>query len=258
MDYDAELQLHNTLLRRICNVQRHDHVLDVGCGTGLTTREAARSAPMREVLGVDTSATMLARARELAEAEHLQNVTFEQGDAQTHRLSHAHFDIAISRYGTMFFRDPLAAFRNICSALVPGGRLVMMVWQAHAVNEWSTAIQRCLAPDELEPIVSVQGLDPFSLSDPTKVEPMLTEAGFDEADFVDVREPVYYGENVDVAFAWLSSFVSVREQLQRLDATSAQRALQCLRETLTAHHDGSGVWFDSRAWIVTSVHNRRS
>ncbi|MFL6551562.1 MAG: SAM-dependent methyltransferase, partial [Povalibacter sp.] len=101
-------------------------------------------------------------------------------------------------------------------------------------------------------------LDPFSLSDPTKVEPMLTEAGFDEADFVDVREPVYYGENVDVAFEWVRSFVSVREHLQRLDATSAQRALQCLRETLTAHHDGSGVWFDSRAWIVTAVQNRRS
>ena len=252
VDYDTELHLHNEVLRRACDIRRNEHVLDIGCGIGLTTREAARSAAMGRVLGVDTSAAILARARQLAEAQELHHVSFEEGDAQVHLLPPAYFDIAISRYGTMFFRDPVAAFRNIRGALVPGGRLVMMVWQDHAANEWSTSIQQCLASDKLEPIVSMEGLDPFSLSDPTKVERILTEAGFAETSFIDVREPVYYGENVDVAIEWVRRFLFVRELLQRLDAASAERALERLRELLAAHGDGSGVWFDARAWIVTS------
>lgn len=194
-----------------------------------------------------TSAAMLARARQLAEAQELHHVSFEEGDAQVHPLAPAYFDIAISRYGTMFFRDPVAAFRNIRGALVPGGRLVMMVWQDPAANEWSTSIQRCLASDGLEPIVSMEGLDPFSLSDPTKVERILTEAGFAETSFMDVCEPVYYGENVDVAIEWVRRFLFVRELLQRLDAASAERTLERLRELFAAHDGGSGVWFDARA-----------
>jgi SAM-dependent methyltransferase len=152
----------------------------------------------------------------------------------------------------MFFRDPVAAFRNIHDALVPGGRLVMMVWQDHAANEWSTSIQQCLASDVLEPIDSMAGLDPFSLGDPSKVERILVEAGFVETRFIDVLEPVYYGENADVAMEWVCSFLFVRELLQRLDVTAAERALGRLRALLAAHENGSGVWFDARAWIVTS------
>lgn len=252
MDYDKELHLHNAVLRRVCDIRRNEHVLDIGCGTGLTTREAGQAAAMGRVLGVDTSAAMLARARELAEEQQLHHVSFEEGDAQVHRFPPAYFDIAISRYGTMFFRDPVAAFRNIRAALVPGGRLVMMVWQDHAANEWSTSIQQCLASDEFAPIVSVEGLDPFSLSDPTKVRRILADAGFAEPSFIDVDEPVCYGESVDGAMEWVRGLLFVRERLQRLDAASAQRALDRLRELFAAHDDGSGVWFDARAWIVTS------
>src|SRR2546421_12349180 len=84
VDYDTELHLHNAVLRRACDIRRNEHVLDIGCGTGLTTREAARSAAMGRVLGVDTSAAMLARPRQLAEAEELHHVSFEEGDAQVH------------------------------------------------------------------------------------------------------------------------------------------------------------------------------
>jgi len=252
VDYDMELHLHNAVLCQACDIRRNERVLDIGCGTGLTTREAARSAAMGRAVGVDTSAAMLARARQLAEAEELHHVSFEEGDAQVHPLPPAYFDIAISRYGTMFFRDPVAAFRNIRGALVAGGRLVMMVWQDHTANEWSTSIQRCLAPDELEPIVSKEGLDPFSLGDPTKVERILTEAGFAETSFIDMCEPVYYGENVDIAIEWVRRFLFVRGLLQRLDAASAKRALERLRKLLAAHDDGSGVWFNARSWIVTS------
>ena len=129
-DYDAELRRHNEVLRLAVGVQLDDHVLDIGCGTGLTTREAARAAPAGSALGVDVSAPAIERARELARAEGLHNVTFEQADAQVHRFPQDRFDLAISRFGTMFFDDPVAAFANIRRALRPTGRLTMMVWQA--------------------------------------------------------------------------------------------------------------------------------
>ena len=95
-------------------------------------------------LGVDISVPAIERARELAEAQGVRNVTFEQADAQVHRFPRERFDLAISRFGTMFFAEPVAAFTNIGRALRPAGRLVMMVWQAHDRNEWDMAIRRSL------------------------------------------------------------------------------------------------------------------
>lgn len=117
MDYEAELQTHNRALLRACAIRSHEHVLDIGCGTGQTTREAARLAATGSALGVDITESMIARARALAAAEGLHNARFELGDAQVHGFPPEHFDLAISRYGTMFFADPIAAFRNIRGAL---------------------------------------------------------------------------------------------------------------------------------------------
>src|SRR5437773_1019983 len=98
--YDAELRRHNAVLRRACGVQLHDHVLDIGCGTGQMTLQAARTAQAGSALGVDISAPAIERARELARAEGLGNVTFEHANAQAHSFPHERFDLAISRFGT--------------------------------------------------------------------------------------------------------------------------------------------------------------
>jgi SAM-dependent methyltransferase len=251
VDYDAELRLYNEVLRRACGVRRHDHVLDVGCGTGQTTRQAARMATTGSALGVDLSAQMIDRARDLARAEGLRNVTFEQADAQVHRFPPNHFDLTISRFGTMFFDDPVAAFANIGRAQRPAGRLVMMVWQGHERNAWDVAIHGSLE-FEGSVVVAPKGPDPFSLADPTTVEGILDAAGFADVTFTDVHEPVYYGPHVAAALDWVRSFTCTNEVLKRLDPVAAERALGRLRETLAAHASGDGVWFDSRAWIVTA------
>ena len=148
IDYDAELQLHNDVLRGAYALRRDDHVLDIGCGTGQTTREAARMAAAGWAVGIDSSARMIERARELTDAEGLINVMFVHADAQLHPFRPERFDVAISRFGTMFFRDPLVAFTNIARALRSTGRLVMMVWQAHERNEWSMEIEQSLAREK--------------------------------------------------------------------------------------------------------------
>jgi SAM-dependent methyltransferase len=252
VDYDAELRRYNEVLRRAWGVGRRDQVLDVGCGTGQTTREAARQATTGSALGVDLSARMIDRARELARAEGLRNVTFERADAQVHRFAPRQFDLAISRFGTMFFDDPVAAFANIGRALRPAGRLVMMVWQDHERNEWEVAIHRSLQGFEGAVAVVPEGPDPFSLADPATVEGILDAAGFADVAVTDVHEPVYYGPDVAAALDWVRGFTSTSGVLKRLDPVAAERALERLRETLAAHASADGIWFDSRAWIVTA------
>ena len=142
--YDAELRAHHEHLRAAYGISVGDEVFDIGCGTGLTTREAARAAAPGRVVGVDVSERVLDRARQLAAAERLDNVRYELGDAQVHRFGPASFDVAISRFGTMFFSDPAAAFANIAAALRPGARLVPLVWQRRQDNEWMRAIDAAL------------------------------------------------------------------------------------------------------------------
>ena len=250
--YDAELRRHNEVLRRVAGVQPHDHVVDVGCGTGQTTRQAARMAQAGSALGVDISAPAIERARELARTEGLRNVTFEHANAQVHRFPQERFDLAISRFGTMFFDDPIAAFANISRALRPAARLVMMVWQTHERNEWDVTIRQSLgAAEGLVPGAS-GGPDPFSLADPLAVTQILQATGFADVAFTDVNEPVFYGPDVAAALDWTRGFTCTREILKELDPAAAERAVGRLREAPAAHLTDDGVWFNSRAWIITA------
>jgi ubiquinone/menaquinone biosynthesis C-methylase UbiE len=250
--YDAELRRHNDVLRRACGVQIHDHVLDIGCGTGQTTRQAAHTAQAGSALGVDISVPAIERARELAQTKGLSNVTFKHADAQVHRFPQHRFDLAISRFGTMFFDDPVAAFANIRRALRPAGRLVMMVWQPPERNEWDVAIHQSLAGTEGPAAAALAGPDPFSLADPAAVTQILGAAGFADIAFTDVHEPVYYGPDVAAALGWVRGFTCTREILTRLEPAAEARAVGRLRETLSAHLSGDGVRFNSRAWLITA------
>jgi len=162
------------VLRPAWGVQPHERVLDVGCGSGQTTCEAARLARAGSAVGIDVAAPAIERARELARAQGIRNVTFERADAQVHPFPQERFDLATSRFGTMFFADPVAAFGNIGRALRPAGRLVMMVWQAHDRNEWEVAIRQSLANAAWASAGASVGADAFSLADPPAVTGILT------------------------------------------------------------------------------------
>jgi SAM-dependent methyltransferase len=191
---------------------------------------------------------MLDRAHQLSDDEGLPNVTFQQADAQVHRFPPTHFDLCISRFGTMFFADPATAFTNIGSALRPGARLVLLVWQDRDRNEWATAIRRTFTDEPATP----GGPNPFSLADQTVTKDLLVAAGFADVDFTDVHVPVYYGPDSATAFDAVFRLWEFKDLLANLDATAAERARTRLRTTLDAHHTDGGVYFDSRAWIVTA------
>jgi SAM-dependent methyltransferase len=248
--YDAELRAHHEHLRAAYGIGPGDEVLDIGCGTGLTTREAASAAAPGRVVGVDVSERMLERARQLTAAERLDNVRYELGDAQVHRFEPAGFDVAISRFGTMFFSDPAAAFANIAAALRPGGRLVLLVWQRRERNEWARAIDAALGGAAQPPPPDA---DPFSLGDAEATARILEGAGFDGLRFEDVHAPVLYGHDLDAALAFVRGFQNTSAALASLSDGQAARTVERLRETLAAHHSAErGVVLDARSWLITA------
>jgi SAM-dependent methyltransferase len=250
--FDEEIAPHNQLFRAAAAVGPGDHVLDIGCGTGQSTREAARAARDASALGVDLSAESLALARRLSEQEGLLNISFEQADAQVCRFAAQQFDLAISRFGVMFFADPMAAFANIAAALRPGGRLVALIWQERERNEWSTAVRQALAAGAPVTDSPDGGPDPFSLGKTALAEGILAAAGFSDVGFADVQEPVYYGPDQAFAMNFVLGLRDCREILASLDAQAAEQARERLKTVIAEHDTGHGVYFGSSAWIISA------
>jgi SAM-dependent methyltransferase len=229
-----------------------DRVLDVGCGTGRTTREAARIvAPDGRAVGFDLSASMLQLARDEAAADGLDNVEFQQADVQVYDLGDASYDVALSQFGVMFFAAPVAAFSNIRSALAPGGRGLFLVWQELARNEWAATLRTRLAAGRDLPIPPPGAPGPFSWADPEVGRRVLGEAGFVDVDVTDVQADFVIGDDPADAFAFVRGMGVTRSLLADLDETTTARALDDVRAAFAAHHTEQGVVFPSAAWLVT-------
>jgi len=229
-------------------IRTDDRVLDVGCGTGQATRDVARIAVDGSALGVDLSSQMLALARDAAVAEGLDNVEFRHADAQIHPFGDGEFDTAISRMGSMFFGDPIAAFTNLHRALRPGGRITLLTWQGIADNEWLTEFRAAMAVGRTLPTPPPDAPSPFSLSDPERVKSILGEAGFTDVSFQSLHEPISFGPDQDDAFDFVSGLTGwMREGL---DDDAAESALATLRTTIAQHTGDHGVTYLSATWII--------
>ena len=145
----------------------------------------------------------------------------------------------------MFFTDPAAAFANIARAMRPGGRLVWMVWQEQARNPWAGAVRQAVTgqTDNAETAAA------FSLGSPAVATELLRAAGFVSVGFVDVREPVFYGTDVEAALKTVTGLYCAKDVLADNDAAGALRRL---RDLLDANATPAGVLFDSRAWIISA------
>ena len=220
-------------------------ILDIGCGTGATTRAIASAVAPGEVVGVDVSGLMLGVARERGGAE------FIEADAQTYAFDPASFDGAFSRFGVMFFSDPVAAFANVRRALRPGGRLAFVCWQSTSSNEWwsvpAAAIARWVdasAPDE--------GPGPFALADADRVRGILTDAGFHDVSVRDERRPVLLGGHGDIETAMGYLAASRFGKQIREEASDPRAAFAAAREALAPYVTPDGVSMTAAVWLVTA------
>ncbi|GIJ48061.1 methyltransferase [Virgisporangium aliadipatigenens] len=225
-------------------------VLDVGCGTGGSTRAAARLAVDGAAVGLDLSEPMLARAAALAQREGLTNVRFERGDAQVHRFPAGRFDVAISQFGIMFFADPVAAFANIRLALRPGGRLVFVCPQAADDCEWYRVPIRALDPSGSESPTPNEGM--FSLADPGVIRDVLGKAGFARVRATAVTASVRFGRDLPEAVDFFAGSGPVRAVLES-GALTEDAVRATLGSALHPYVSPTGILVPGRHWIVEAM-----
>lgn len=249
-EYERLLEVFDATLVEAGAVRSADRILEIGCGTGATTRALAARAPAGSVFALDLSGPMLEIARAAADRAGTRNVEFVHGDAQVHPFDPESFDVAVSRLGCMFFGDPAAAFANIARALRPGGRLALCVWQSETANGWITAIDEALgeAPPEAavdEPATYAPG--PFSMADPALCTSLLQGGGFVDITVDGLDIPLALG-TVNDAQAFLETWMD-----EGLDHSARRRAAASLQRMLEDNVTASnGVLLPSATWLVTA------
>jgi SAM-dependent methyltransferase len=230
-----------------------DHVLDIGCGTGHTTRLAAALAAAGHVTGIDLSGPMLARARAVAEADGIGNVTYHQGDAQVYPLLDNGFDVAISRGGIMFFDDPVAAFGNVNRALRPGGRLAFVCPKDTSMGgDFANA----LAP--LWRLMSrhakrVNRPGPTSLGRPERITEVLTKAGLTGVDVASITVAMAFGQTPADAVEFVFAMGPMRFNLEDVPEAEIDHVRAEVTETLRPYHQDGQVRLSTEMWLVTAT-----
>lgn len=227
-----------------------DRVLDIGCGTGSTPFALGRIVgPRGEVVGIDLLQAALSVMR--PDAGCLPNVSFVHGDAEVYPFAPGSFDAAFSRFGVMFFSDPVAALANIRRALRPGGRLVFACWRGLTENELDGLPIRAAAPYLPPQLVDdVKDASHFSFADPALLRSTLTRAGYTGIDLHRHDEEVRTGD--------LASMVEVCSRVGSLGALLRQHpelgrdAIPALERALAALDGPDGPALRAAIWIVTA------
>jgi SAM-dependent methyltransferase len=255
--YDRMNEPFAALVLAAAELRPGRHVLDVGCGWGGTTLAAARVIAPGQAVGLDLSGPMLARARAAAEAAGLRNAVFQQGDAQVHPLEPARFDVVISRFGTMFFADPVAAFANIRSATRPGGRLAFVCWQPLAAQQWLLVPGAALAEHVPPPAGFGSGDGPgmFAFSDPDRPREILAAAGWRDIEITAQHASILVGGggSVEDAVEFMRTGSMGRMMLAGADAGTFDRAVASVRAALAPYADAEGVRMGAGVWLVQAT-----
>jgi SAM-dependent methyltransferase len=229
-------------------------VIDVGCGCGATTIELARAVgPSGRAIGLDLSQPMLALAGErLREFSQARCILGDAADLPLHDFG---AELLFSRFGVMFFGDPVAAFANLRTGLAPGGRLRFACWRLISENPWLQIplhavyehAPRLPKPDPEEP-------GPFAFADPERVTRILTMAGFAKPSFtrLDIQMDLAAGGTLDDAVSQSSDMGPARRALADQPDDIRDAALQSIRRALTPHLSPAGVNLPGAVWLVAA------
>jgi SAM-dependent methyltransferase len=224
-----------------------ERAVDVGCGCGDSTLAlAARGA---SVWGIDISEPMLARAKE--RAARLPNVAFARTDAATQAFTPDH-ELVFSRFGVMFFDDPVAAFSNLRTGLVAGGRLVFVCWQAPRDNPWMALAGRAVQPYLPQPAVppDPRAPGPFAFADRDYLHGILAGAGYTAITIEDERPTLAIADTLDEAVAFQSRVGPLSRALAELEGKTRERALEAARAALEGEMTEAGLRLGAACWLV--------
>lgn len=250
---NAHMAVITPLIERAA-IRAGEHVVDVGCGTGVTTIEIARRVgPSGRVLAIDVSEPMLERARERMERS--APVTFVRADATTCAIPRAAFDLVLSSFGVMFFADPTRSFANLRSALKPDGRLVFACWRQAAENLWVAVPQKAVAalvPPSPPPGPEEPGM--FSFGSEARARRILDRAGFRSAAFepVDFAVEIGRGQGLDAAAAFATEDGPASRLLDGQTQSVRDAATAAVRRALAPYLRNGRVSLAAAVWLVTA------
>ena len=227
--------------------QAGERIIDVGCGCGGTTRTLAASGA--HVWGIDISDKMIRQAK--LNARDVDNVAFSVQDAAYADYTADH-DALFSRYGVMFFADPVAAFRNLRTALLPRGRVVYLCWQAPPLNPWIFTGIEALSPYVEGPPPDPNAPGGFSMADPDRTADVLRKAGFVDVEIEPLVVSLALGRGVDDIMRFHDIVGPLSTVVAQLDEVQADEARRAVRSAYEARLGSDGLVLEAATWLVTA------
>jgi SAM-dependent methyltransferase len=229
-----------------------ERVLDVGCGNGAISLEAARAVrPGGRVTGLDLSAPMLGVARRRAEEQGV-DVDFVRDDAQTASFDQL-FDVVVSRFGVMFFDDPGIAFANLANTTRPGGRLCFVCWQEMFANEWIAVPAMAMVAHVGIPELPEPGAPgPFALADAQRTRGLLESAGWSAVTVAEHKDGMRIGRDPEDVVAFMLSDEMGRRLVEGKDPEAVRAGTKASLEALQPYATPEGVVLGGAYWVVTA------
>ncbi|UPJ47408.1 class I SAM-dependent methyltransferase [Bradyrhizobium sp. 200] len=231
-----------------------EHVIDIGCGTGDTLLAFAKVVgPSGAVLGVDVSVPMLDFAKHRAAEATLSNAAFALADATSYAFEPRWADLVYSRFGVMFFDDPIRAFTNIRSGMKAGGRLVFVCFRTMPESPWFRVPIDAARP-HVPPQPPVDPLAPgmFSLAHEERLRGLLTEAGFREVALKATNVPIH-GKDTTQSMAFITQAGPLPALLENASGEQRIRATEAVRNALAANIGADGRGLHVGLWLVSAL-----
>ncbi|MFQ5955007.1 MAG: class I SAM-dependent methyltransferase [Kiloniellales bacterium] len=248
---------HSAKIFPTLEVSEGDRVVDVACGFGDTAIQLARRVgPSGSVLGIDCCEGFLEIARADAKAAGVENVAFVEADAQSHPFEPVH-DFCFSRFGTMFFENPVAGLKNMRTSLRPGGVMTAIVWRTIDDNPWlglpKEVVLRYLPPPGED--ARTCGPGPFSMADQDMVTKQLEISGYTDIRFERVDAPLMVGRTPEDAVAFQIALGPAGE-VYREAGDEAERRYDdidaALKSELSKYETPEGIVMDSSSWKISA------
>jgi ubiquinone/menaquinone biosynthesis C-methylase UbiE len=231
-----------------------EHVIDIGCGTGDTLLAFAKVVgPSGSVLGVDVSVPMLGFAEHRAAEAGLGNVTCALADATSYAFDPRFADLVYSRFGVMFFDDPIKAFTNIRGGMKAGGRLVFVCFRSMPESPWFRVPIEAARPHvPPQPLVDPMAPGMFSLAREERLRGILTGAGFREIALKATDVPIH-GNDITQSMAFITQAGPLPALLENASDEQRTRATEAVRDALAANIGSDGRGLHVGLWLVSAL-----
>jgi SAM-dependent methyltransferase len=233
-----------------------ERIIDIGCGCGATVLAlAGRVGPTGQVLGLDISEPMAARARERIGAAGLANARVVVSDAAAHAFPPDSADLLFSRFGVMFFADPIAAFANLHGAMRQGGRLLCAAWRPLVDNPWFIVPQqaaRALLPPQ--PPADPHAPGPFAFADRDRTLGIFRDAGWQDVTLTRQDVPMRFAASgeIDQATDFATRVGALARMLAEVDPALHPRIRSAVADALAAYDSPAGIILSGSIWLISA------